>query len=820
MQKAITIPDGIAGPAAPGAAESGQATAAPGGAARGGFWRLRTGGMRLSTRLILVIATSLLPILFMQVTIAWSQWAERKAQLADLTIQQAQLLAGNLDSIAQGARILLGAATESQEVRQLAPGCDRQLARLRRHAPGYAFIALVDTEGRIACASDSSLAQRDAEAGWVTAAGKATGFLAGRHAKTSATPGGVLPFYMPMVADVPAGGGTLVAAIELGWLEQALQRMKRDGSPFIASSVLTLADADGVILARDQRHAEFVGRSFPPTAMSLLHSETPGNLRLRSLDGTERLIGYSPPTPANHGVAAVIGFDEQELLRDIKRALLRGVLIVGGGSLLALVMTVLVARRFIAAPTDALLQAARRWRAGDLAARAPGAGRHSEFGQLAGAFNRMAVALQQREEELRHHAQLLEDRVADRTQALRQANARLEAEIQERRNTEAALLQAQKLQAVGQLAGGIAHDFNNVLQAVLGGVALIGRRAGDPAAVARLAGMVEEAAQRGQSITRRLLAFSRREELRADRLDVGALLVGLREVLAATLGAAIRVEVEAPAELAPVFADRGQLETVLVNLATNARDAMEKGGRLSLTAEPVTVTAGDPGGLAPGDYIRVTVGDTGAGMSAETLARAGEPFFTTKPVGRGTGLGLAMARSFAEGSGGRMTVDSAPGQGTCIALWLPAMAENSIAVPLPPRAGPAAVPMRHARVLLVDDEPVVREVLASQLADAGYRVTEAENGAAALDRLAEGLACDVLVSDLAMEGIDGVTLIREARRARPGLPAILVTGYAGDAAALAVGQRVDGGFTLMRKPVTGTQLVDQVAAVLGRREAG
>src|SRR3954470_11457151 len=191
-------------------------------------WQFRAGGMRLSTRLILIIATSLLPILAMQVAIAWSQWSERKAQVGDLTIQQAQLLAGNLDSIAQGARILLGAATESQEVRRLEPGCDRQLARLRRHAPGYAFIALVDPAGHIACASDPDLAAKDAEAGWVAAARAATGFGAGRYARTSGSPDGVLPFYLPVTADAPAGGGTLVAALELGWLEQALQRMKRD----------------------------------------------------------------------------------------------------------------------------------------------------------------------------------------------------------------------------------------------------------------------------------------------------------------------------------------------------------------------------------------------------------------------------------------------------------------------------------------------------------------------------------------------------------------------------------------------------------------
>nr|WP_254452845.1 ATP-binding protein [Roseicella sp. DB1501] len=480
-------------------------------------------------------------------------------------------------------------------------------------------------------------------------------------------------------------------------------------------------------------------------------------------------------------------------------------------------MTLLVARRFIARPTEALLAAARRWRAGDLMARAPGADGRSEFGQLAGAFNAMAAALQQREDELRQHAQSLERHVTDRTRALQDSHARLEAEIQERRNTEAALLQAQKLQAVGQLAGGIAHDFNNVLQAVLGGVALIARRAGDPAAVARLTGMVEEAAKRGQSITRRLLAFSRREELRADRLDVGALLVGLREVLAATLGARIRVEIEAPAALPAVFADRGQLETVLVNLATNARDAMENGGRLTLSARPVDAPSGRQEGLAPGlapgRYIQLTVADTGIGMSAETLARAGEPFFTTKPVGRGTGLGLAMARSFAEGSGGRMTIESHVGQGTRISLWLPAIGEEAVAKPAP-ASRPARPAARSGRILLVDDEPVVREVLAGQLADAGYQVTDAADGAAALDWLAREPGFDLLVSDLAMEGIDGVTLIREARKLRPGLPAILVTGYAGDAAALAVGQEVDGGFTLLRKPVTGSQLTDQVAALM------
>ncbi|WP_270939290.1 sensor histidine kinase, partial [Falsiroseomonas oryzae] len=317
------------------------------------------------------------------------------------------------------------------------------------------------------------------------------------------------------------------------------------------------------------------------------------------------------------------------------------------------------------------LAAARRWREGDLGVRAPACGRGSEFGQLAAAYNDMAAALQRRDEALRGHAESLEAAVAARTRELTEANERLRIEVAERRSTESALLQAQKVQAVGQLAGGIAHDFNNVLQAVLGGVTLIRRRVADPAAVQRLAGMIEDSAQRGQSITRRLLTFSRREELRAEPLPVVELLEGLREVLGATLGPRIRVQVRAQPGLPPILADRSQLETVLVNLATNARDAMPAGGTLTISADTAEVADGDATGLAAGRYVRLAVSDTGEGMDAETLARAADPFFTTKPLGQGTGLGLTMARSFAQGSGGRLGIESAAGAGTTVSLWLP-----------------------------------------------------------------------------------------------------------------------------------------------------
>ena len=636
--------------------------------------RLRTGMMRISSRLSLIIAVCLLPVVGLQVAVSWSQWAERKAQLGDLAMHQAELLAGDMESIAGGARILLGAAAESNQIRTRGENCGDRLAGLRRNAAGFAFLAVADAEGRIRCSSDATLLDHR-DAAWARGdAAAAQGFFAGRFTRLPAWPGGVLPFFLPL-ADGGAGAGhTLIAALDLGWLEGHLIRLKRAGSPFLASGVLTIADADGVILGRDARHAEFVGKPFPPAAMPLLRATQPGILRLRSIDGTDRVVGYTPPTPDSHGLSAVVGFHEPELMGDIERALLRGGLLLGAVTAAAFGLTLLVARRSIARPTQALLATARRWREGELAARAPDRDQRSEFGQIAAAYNEMAEALQQREQEARGHAEALEARVAERTRELVQANERLRVEVSERRNAEAALLQAQKVQAVGQLAGGIAHDFNNVLQAVSGGASLIRRRAGDAAAVERLAGMVEDAARRGQSVTRRLLAFARREELRAEVLELGELLGGLREVLAATLGTRYRVEVAAAEGLPPVLADRGQLETVLVNMATNARDAMPGGGTLTFSAAVERVPERREG-LAAGDYVRLVVADTGEGMSAETLARAAEPFFTTKPLGQGTGLGLAMARSFAQGSGGALAIASERGRGTRVSLWLPVTGE-------------------------------------------------------------------------------------------------------------------------------------------------
>lgn len=420
----------------------------------------------------------------------------------------------------------------------------------------------------------------------------------------------------------------------------------------------------------------------------------------------------------------------------------------------------------------------------------------------------------------------------DRTEAglrqgkvqLRQANASLVAQVAEevaaREVVQAKLAMAERMQALGQLAGGVAHDFNNLLQAVSSGTRLLYQRAGDPEAVKRLAATVGDAADRGAAVTRRLLAFAQRSELAAEPLDAAQVLAALHEVLAPTLGDAIEIHVDVEAGLPPFLADRGQLEIVLINLATNARDAMQPGGgMLTLFATRQAISSGNvhPARLAAGQYVCFCVSDTGAGMDAPTRARAFDPFFTTKPVGKGAGLGLSMALGFAEQSGGAMAITTAPGGGTSVLLWLP-LAEDSLRpVPVDRTRAPrsdGAEKTRAPRILIVDDDAAVRELLAEELIGREFHVEQAEDGASALERFGDGDAVDLLVTDLSMPGMDGLALITAVHQRRPGLPAILLTGYAWEGVPLTVGGAARPAYTLLCKPIRAVQLCDCIATLL------
>ena len=398
--------------------------------------------------------------------------------------------------------------------------------------------------------------------------------------------------------------------------------------------------------------------------------------------------------------------------------------------------------------------------------------------------------------------------------ALHAMNATLEPRVAtavaERARVEDTLRQSQRMEALGQLADGVAHDFSNVLQAIAGGARLIQRRPGDPEAVRRLAGLVVDAADRGASITRRLLSFARRGALQPGPVDVAALLAELQEMLSRTLGSGIHVQVGSDPGLPRALADRDGLETALVNLATNARDAMldDDGlprpgmNRVTLRA---TADDGAAAALTPGRYLLLLVSDTGTGMDGGVLSHATEPFFSTKPRGRGTGLGLPVARGFAEESGGRLLIESQPGQGTVVRMWLPAASDTPVAHPPQPSRNPA--------VMVVDDDPEVREVIEDILSARGCVVSSHSDAATALRSLAAGRP-DVLVSDLSMPGADGLTLIREARALCPGLPAILLTGNASPALHAALNSIAGGPSLLLQKPVGGTLLARHVAALL------
>jgi CheY-like chemotaxis protein len=285
----------------------------------------------------------------------------------------------------------------------------------------------------------------------------------------------------------------------------------------------------------------------------------------------------------------------------------------------------------------------------------------------------------------------------------------------------------------------------------------------------------------------------------------------MREVLAHTLGSTIAVSASVPPSIPSVIADQPQLETAIINLGTNARDAMPDGGTLLLSAEAEDVAEdhNHPAGLAPGDYVRLSVADNGTGMDAAILARVTEPFFTTKPLGQGTGLGLSMAKGFAEQSGGGLSIVSTPGKGTTVTIWLRQAASDVVRADDNDEDG-MHIAQISARVLLVDDDDLVRETLADSLENAGFSTLVASNGLEALTLIESGEVVDAMVSDLSMPGMNGVTTIQKVRALRPRLPCFLITGYVGERAALSAGDD----FTVIRKPVPGQFLAAQIEVAI------
>src|SRR5579883_214636 len=372
----------------------------------------------------------------------------------------------------------------------------------------------------------------------------------------------------------------------------------------------------------------------------------------------------------------------------------------------------------------------------------------------------------------------LERRVAERTHELAAAIERERVQARERERAEAGLRQAQKLEAVGQLASGMAHDFNNLLASILGNLELLEMRLADER-LRKLAQAAMRSAQRGARLNEQILAFSRRQHLAPRSVDINGLIRDIEDMLRRTLGGTVEVATELAPNLWPAMVDPHQLELVILNLAINARDAMALRGRVVIETRNLRACEVDAAvGLSPGDYIRLSVADTGAGMIEEVLARACEPFFTTKDPGRGTGLGLAQVYGMARQSGGGLRIKSAVGRGTTVEVYLPRSRAPAEVTSFWPDVAPNAAAWRDAVVLVVDDQEEVREVAVAQLEQLGYQVVQAANGRIALELLSgEGAGIDVLVVDYAMPEMSGVELVRAVRARRSDLPVIMVTGY-------------------------------------------
>jgi PAS domain S-box-containing protein len=351
-------------------------------------------------------------------------------------------------------------------------------------------------------------------------------------------------------------------------------------------------------------------------------------------------------------------------------------------------------------------------------------------------------------------------------------------DLTELKAAEAQLREAQKMEALGQLTGGVAHDFNNLLMVVLGNLGLLRKRLPQDPRILRLLDGAQQGAERGAALTQRMLAFARRQELRPAAVDLGQLVRGVVPLLERSAGPTMRIELRLPAGLPPALVDANQLELALLNLAVNARDAMPQGGRIEIAAaEAEAPSAAAPPGLAPGAYLRLSIGDSGTGMDPATLARATEPFFTTKGVGHGSGLGLSMVQGLAQQSGGGLRLVSRPGEGTTAEIWLPrAGREVAPRSEAPPRAASAAGAPR--RVLVVDDDPLVAAGTAMMLEDMGHSVVVAASAQEALVLLGAEPAPDLVVTDHAMPGMTGLELAQRLRAERPDLPVVLATGYA------------------------------------------
>ncbi|MFL5285074.1 MAG: ATP-binding protein [Rhodopila sp.] len=750
--------------------------------------------MKLSTRLVLLVLGCLLPVLTAQIYSQLALHAARKDQFAAIALRQAAMADDDIGATVHAVGHLGTVLTQFSDAIATVPGCQQRLTALHANLPQYRFLGIYDPGGRLVCGSPSAPSTIGAEQlEWIRDVAGTKRVEAGllTQAKPAASPK-LLPIGTGL-PSLPQGGGkaVLIAALDTDWFTHHLDAAQSAYLRPVPAADLVIVDRNGEIIARLSGGPNSGQASLPSWLMPLLHQPASGTQSVTDPQGNAYLAAIAPLTTEPYGVAAIETLTMTDVVADVDRATLQDLVVLTVAAATALLLAWIAGRRFIYAPTEALLQAARKWREGDLNARATLDDPGSEFTALAQSFNAMAAGLQVREIERELQASMLEARVKERTRALSESNNRLQVEIAGREKSEAALHQAQKLQAVGQLAGGIAHDFNNMLATVLGNLELIERRFAQPGGawaeadrqrMLRLVGRASSAVQRGSRLTSRLLAFSRRQQFTPRATDITALLRDVITLAGSTLGSRIQIASELDEELWPAMADPSQVEAAVLNLCLNARDAMPDGGTVSITTGNLPSEAAsrqdDTLHLPPGDYVRICVADTGCGMTAEVKARAFDPFFTTKGPS-GTGLGLSQVYGMARQSGGDVTIQSETGQGARITLYLPRAIE--IEEPALEAAQPVELITDRGgeTALVVDDDHEVRQVTVEMLRHLGFSVREAEGGDEALTLVATVQPpASLFLVDYAMPGMNGLVLAQRLRERGVEAPIALVTGYA------------------------------------------
>ena len=591
-------------------------------------------------------------------------------------------------------------------------------------------------------------------------------------------------------------------------------------SPLPEGWIAGVIDGTGRIVARTPRHAEFVGRA---AADGFIERATApqGSWRGLSVDGRTVLTAFVRSGLADWRIAVAVPI--AALDAPLRRSLMV-LLGVGGALMLLSGLLAFAAGRRIQRALRALAERAVALGAGHVVP--PLAAPVREVSEVGRSLAEASHLLRAREEALRGFNAALEERVAERTRELEAAQARLLAEIAERESTEAQLRQAQKMEAVGRLTGGIAHDFNNLLTVIIGNMATARRRIGDTAdeRLARAIAGAQEGGRRAAELTQRLLAFSRQQPLAPVAVDANRLVAGMSDMLRRTLGEDVQIEVVAAGGLWRALADPHQLENAILNLAVNARDAMPEGGKLTIETGNAWLDeayAASREEVRAGQYVMISVSDTGSGMSPEVVAKVFEPFFTTKPAGKGTGLGLSQVWGFAKQSGGHAAIYSEPGQGTAVKLYLPRVRDGAAAeagaVPAPAMAALEPVPPtgRGETVLVVEDDRMVREFATVSLEEAGYRVLAAEDGPAALALLAAHPEVALVFTDVVLTGpMTGKALADAAAARRPGLPVLFTTGYTRNA--IIHHGRLDEGVEFLGKPYTAPALARKLRELLDR----